>query len=117
MRRQSRCTYHAIELHLKAFLRLQGMTEPQLRHIGHNFPKLGSEAAAKGLQTTDVDRAVLDLMAVEDIWSRSRYLETGLLRLPEIKDLITNCTNLKAAVGAALEAAGEPVREPGHRMV
>ncbi len=44
--------FHAIELYLKSFLRLHGVSAARLRHIGHDFQRLPSRAEAHRLVLT-----------------------------------------------------------------
>jgi hypothetical protein len=47
---------HAIELYLKAFLRLRGLGAGEVKtSFGHNFQKLVDEASARGLDLMDED--------------------------------------------------------------
>jgi hypothetical protein len=41
--------YHAVELYLKAYLRVQGYTVAQLKSVGHNVSKLSTEVQSRGL--------------------------------------------------------------------
>ena len=58
--------YHAIELYLKAFLRLHGHSAKELRgkKFGHNTCCLSERAVARGLRFDDEDLQVLSLMAM-----------------------------------------------------
>ena len=55
---------HAVELYLKAFLRLHGVTLKRLagRKFGHNFKKLAAKAEAEGLTLDDEDSDVMTIL-------------------------------------------------------
>jgi hypothetical protein len=74
--------YYAIELYLKAFLRLHGHSAKELRgkKFGHNTCCLSERAVALGLRFDDEDLQVLSLMACTDAVIRSRYIQTGYFR-------------------------------------
>ncbi len=67
--------FHAIELYLKSFLRLRGMTLGQLKKIGHSLTKLHAAAIAEGLTDDEEDRQVVAL--IDQNYMRARYIETG----------------------------------------
>ena len=106
--------YHAIELYLKSFLRLQGVTAKRLRKIGHDFQTLQSRAKKRGLPFGKVEEEVLDALDGE-IWSRARYLISGPLRAPSLTMLSKTSIALRQSVGKAFHDSGEPIRMPSHR--
>jgi hypothetical protein len=106
--------YHAIELYLKSFLRLQGDTAKRLRKIGHDFQTLQSRAKKRGLPFGKVEEEVLAVLDGE-IWSRARYLITGPIRAPSLTMLSKTSIALRQSVGKAFHDAGEPIRMPSHR--
>jgi hypothetical protein len=96
--------YHAIELYLKSVLRLHGASAKKLQKIGHNFRALRSRAETYGLDLQD-----------DDVWSRARYLETGLLRAPTLAGLRRTTSTLRQWAAHAMRKAGHPVRMPSHK--
>jgi hypothetical protein len=107
--------YHAIELYLKSVLRLHGASAKKLRKIGHNFRALRSRAETYGLDLQGDDSEILNLMADGDVWSRSRYLETGRLRTPTLAGLRQTSRTLRQWATHAMREAGHPVRMPSHK--
>jgi hypothetical protein len=107
--------YHAIELYLKAFLRLHEVSMSKLRGIGHDFIKLGVRSQHKGLVIDSKTNEILELLTESDAWGRARYLEVGMLAVPDIEELGRACQRLHKSVGEALAAAGLPVREPSSK--
>jgi hypothetical protein len=104
--------YHAIELYLKAFLRLHGHTAKELRgkNFGHRTCCLSERAGALGLQFDDEDLQVFSLMACTDAVIRSRYIQTGYFRWPAPEALDRTCNSLRQSVGQELRKANLPVR-------
>lgn len=104
--------YHAIELYLKAFLRMHGHSAKQLsgRKFGHNTCCLSERAAVLGLHFDDEDLQVFSLMACTDAVIRSRYIQTGYFRWPAPEALDRTCKSLRQSVGQALKKANIPVR-------
>jgi hypothetical protein len=103
--------YHAIELYLKAFLRLHGKTVEELRKaLGHKVADLAGAAAKHGLSLDDEDAEVIGTMADADVVIRSRYIVTGVLSRPTEEALSRTCKSLDAKVSAALALGGVPVR-------
>jgi hypothetical protein len=107
--------YHAIELYLKAFLRLQKVSMSKLRSIGHDFIKLGIRCHHKGLVIDSKTNETLELPTESDAWARARYLEVGMLAVPDIDELGRTRQRLHKSGGEALAAAGLPVREPSSK--
>lgn len=104
--------YHAIELYLKAFLRMHGHSAKELRgrKFGHRTCCLSERAAVIGLHLDDEDLQVFSLMACTDAVIRSRYIETGYFRWPAPEALNRTCKSLRQSVGQALKKANIPVR-------
>jgi hypothetical protein len=104
--------YHAIELYLKAFLRMHGHSAKELRgrKFGHRTCCLSERAAVIGLHFDDEDLQVFSLMACTDAVIRSRYIETGYFRWPAPEALDRTCKSLRQSVGQALKKANIPVR-------
>jgi HEPN domain len=75
--------YHAVELYLKAYLRVQGYTVAQLKSVSHNVSKLSTEVQSRGLILDDEDKEVLSSIAEGDNVIRSRYIQIGAFTRPE----------------------------------
>jgi hypothetical protein len=105
--------YHAIELYLKAHLKLNGYTSDQLRSrkFGHRICCLSEKSAELGLRFDDEDSAVFSLIATTDAVIRSRYIETGYFRWPANEALQRTCRSLRKSVGQALKGEGLPARD------
>jgi HEPN domain-containing protein len=103
--------YHAIELYLKAFLRLHGHSAKELRvKFGHSAGALTKSAIGHGLVLREEDDAVLALMAHTDAVIQSRYIQTGITRLPSFEALDRTCNSLRVSVGKAIIKSGQSVR-------
>jgi hypothetical protein len=100
--------YHAIELYLKAFLRLHGHTMKELssRKFGHRTCCLTERAAQLGLFFMDEDLQVFSLMATTDAVIRSRYIQTGAFHWPTIEALHRVCESIREPIGQALKQKG-----------
>jgi HEPN domain-containing protein len=98
---------HAVELYLKAFLRLRGLSAQEVKHsFGHDFEKLIEAAWARGLPLTDADQAVAIILKEQESIRRSRYIETGYYEKPTLSALSGVCRRLDESVFAALREAG-----------
>jgi hypothetical protein len=82
------------ELYLKAFLRLQKVRISKLRGIGHDFIKLGVCSQHKGLVIDSKTNDILEFLTESFAWGRARYLEVGMLAVPDIQE---TCPRLSAA--------------------
>jgi hypothetical protein len=104
--------YHAIELYLKAYLKLNGYTSDQLRSrkFGHRICCLSEKSAECGLRFEDEDNAVFSLIATTDAVIRSRYFERGYFTWPANEALQRTCKSLRTSVGQALKKENVPVR-------
>jgi HEPN domain-containing protein len=108
---------HAIELYLKSFLRFHGTSAKKLQSIGHDYRRLLSRASKRGLVLEAMEDEVLNIIDGE-IWSRSRYLETGFRSgRPSLDELSTASRTLRRQIGKVLSDAGMTVRKPGHKRV
>jgi hypothetical protein len=102
---------HAVELYLKAFLRLKGLSVKDLKtSFGHDFRKLVEEAQARGLQFDDEDKEVAAILTEQESIRRFRYIETGFNERPSLRALSAACKSLDESVAAALTGAGHRVR-------
>jgi HEPN domain-containing protein len=104
--------YHSIELYLKAFLRIHGVSVKEIREVSHRFETLGRKVSELGLYLMDEDLEVIEIMATTDAWSRSRYLMIGPLRRPTVPALSRTCRSLDQSVGKAMQQAGVFLRRP-----
>jgi hypothetical protein len=104
--------YQAIELYLKAFLRLHGHTAKALasRKFGHDFGKLADSAAGSGLRLKAKDKLAFHFLTDTDAVANARYIKTGFARRLTNDRLDQLCRSLRHRVGNALKAKGEPVR-------
>jgi hypothetical protein len=103
---------HAVELYIKAFLRLQGLSVNDLKTgFGHDFRKLVEEGQARGLHFGDDDKAMAAILTEQESIRRSRYIETGLYTKPSLRALSATCNSLDRSVAAALAQAGHHVKD------
>lgn len=102
---------HAIELYLKAYLLLKGVTVEELRSraLGHNLKKLTATAVKLGLDVPTVHRQSMDV-ANEAILDR--YIETGARTVLLPEGLSEICANLHEQVGPAVYLAAGLTRKP-----
>jgi HEPN domain-containing protein len=108
--------YHAIELYLKSFLLFHGVSVKCLQGIGHDYKRLLSRASEHGLVLGELEKEVMSILD-GDNWSRSRYLEIGILRGPSLYALSETSKSLRQEVAKVLREAGQPVRMPSHKKV
>ena len=89
---------HAIELYLKSFLRLNGVSVKQLRSqkYGHNTKKLVNKARRFGLAVTDEQKS--QILMVQDA-ILDRYIETGVHTAPTLDALHALCVYLNNEIG------------------
>lgn len=92
---------HAIELYLKAYLLLKGVTVEELRSraLGHNLKKLTSKAVKLGLSVSKEHKTWIWL-ANEAILDR--YIETGARTVLLPEGLSAICSNLHEQIGPAV---------------
>lgn len=100
--------YHAVELFLKAHLRLRGVTLTRLKNLGHHVGRLARNCNREGLNLSDRELEVCKLIEVD--YFRSRYIKTGLFRRAHDLQIDTTADRICFAVGAALKAKGKIVR-------
>jgi hypothetical protein len=102
---------HAIELYLKAFLRLRGIgTEEVKSSFGHDFKKLVDEASSRGLALGNEENDIAAILTEQESIRRSRYIETGYYQRPGLAALSRTCQGLDQSVSAALKDAGMNIR-------
>jgi len=104
--------YHAIELFLKAYLRLAQISVAQLAgsKFGHKVERLGHRAVEAGLVLLDEDVEVLRLMEHTDIVIRARYIRTGYFSMPTLGVVDRTCQSLRGSVAEAIRKSGTFVR-------
>jgi len=103
--------FHAIELYLKSYLRLQGHTAKELRNkFGHKICCLYDLALGHGLGMEDEDGQVISLLCTTTIVIDARYIRTGLFTTPTFEALDRACLSLRQSVGESLRAKGLPVQ-------
>jgi hypothetical protein len=96
---------HAIELYLKAFLKLEGMTVADLKKVGHDIPDLAKRVMQHGvILDTDVCN-VLDLLNYENVFG-SRYIKTGPYRRASTAGLEMTANTLHNTVRGCLRDRG-----------
>jgi hypothetical protein len=103
------CYYHALELYLKALLRLEHTVATlSSRKFGHDFELLVPEAERLGLVLAAEDREVLSGIYIEAMLE-ARYIRTGPKSL-QLENKRRACKRVRESVGALLRKAGVPVR-------
>lgn len=103
--------FHAVELYLKSFLRLHGLSVSKLQDIGHKAGSLASEAEVRGFRLTKADRGTIAAMSSSNTVIRSRYIETGAYQELRPEVLGQTATSFHGTVRDALREAGKPVRD------
>lgn len=97
---------HAIELYLKAFLRLSGATLDELRlEFGHDIPKLAKEFAKKGGTVTKGDLAVFAYLTPANTFA-ARHILVGAYVDVGANNLAKTAANLHGIVRDAIRASG-----------
>jgi len=105
--------YHSIELFLKSYLRLNGISISDLanpKKYGHRVCCLVEKATEFGLRFGDEEFQVFSLMTTTDAVIRSRYFERGFYRWPTHEALNRTCKGLSELVGDAFRKTGTDVR-------
>jgi hypothetical protein len=106
---------HAIELYLKAYLLLHGISLSDLssRALGHNLEKLMSKAVEYGLEITAEHQDAIQLANQANLDGyRDRYIRTGYrtVLLPEV--LLAICSDLNQQIGGPIYTAAGVARSP-----
>jgi len=102
---------HAIELYLKAFLRLRGVGIEEVKSsFGHDFKKLVDEASSRGLSLGKEEIDIAAILTEQESIRRSRYIETGYYQRPGLAALSRTCQGLDQSVSAALRDGGMSIR-------
>jgi hypothetical protein len=103
---------HSVELYIKAFLRLQGLSVNDLKTgFGHDFRTLVEEVQAHGLHFGDDDKAMAAILTEQESIRRSRCIETELYTKPSLRAMSATCKSLDRSVAAALAQAGHRVED------
>ena len=104
---------HAIELYLKAYLLLQGITVGELRSraLGHNLKKLTSKAVTLGLAVPTEHRQSM-VLANENEANLDRYIKTGSRSVLLPEGLSEICSNLHEQIGQAVYKSAGLTRRP-----
>ena len=92
--------FHAIELFLKSFLRLHGLTVADLssRKFGHNLGAMRTRAAELGLKFMAKDIRLMGHIRLIDAFTRFRYLKTGVYPETPIEALEQTAKSLRESV-------------------
>jgi hypothetical protein len=100
--------FHAIELFLKAYLRLNGLEEEKLerRPYSHNLTNLANEAEKLGLLIGKRVRLVCDAAGDFDSPVDARYIKTGARRALLTYKLREAARELQSRVEQSLHAEG-----------
>jgi hypothetical protein len=102
--------FHAIELYLKAFLRLHGTSVEDLSHkYRHHTRKLADAVKVLGFHFDDEDEEIVSLMAGMDL-TDVRYIKTGCFTRPTHEALHRTCKSFHQTVERALRERDHPVR-------
>jgi hypothetical protein len=102
---------HAVELYLKAFLRLHGETVEVLeKRYRHNAAKLGQRAKKLGLVLDAEDAELFGAMRTTNSVIRTRYIRTGATALVNLDYLDVAAEHLHDKVGDALQITGLQTR-------
>jgi hypothetical protein len=102
----------AIDLYLKSFLRLHGITTEQLRSrkYRHSYKILSKKALELGLSFGNEDMEVFLFMDIMNALIRARYISTGIAQVRSIEALERTCKRLDNNVYNAFIEAGIPLR-------
>jgi hypothetical protein len=102
--------YHALELYLKALLRLKHSVKTLREKFGHNIPRLMKEAEALGLPFMDEDRTVFTIIWETDAINEARYIRIGPKTFVTFEALDRTCDSIRESVAAILRKEGLMVR-------
>ena len=104
--------YTALEIYLKAFLRLKGLSTAKLarRDFGHRYCCLLEKAREFQLSVDDEDEVVLYWLSYSSERERVRYIETGAASWTDLEALDRTCRSLRGIIFRQLDAAGLSVR-------
>ena len=103
--------FHAIELFLKAYLRIHGHSVREIKGtFGHSIERMRKRAKHLGFDFMDEDSDVLTLMEDSDIVIGSRYIRTGYKDVPTIEALERTAKSFRETTHDAARSAGLMVR-------
>lgn len=104
---------HAIELFLKAYLRLHGLDDATLasRRYSHHLDRLANEAEKRGLLISRRVRRICNAAADLDDPITARYIKTGARRVIPANRLHEAARDLQTRVETALRDAGIAMRQ------
>lgn len=102
---------HAIELYLKSFLMVKGISLARLRSraLGHDLCALFREAVNLGLVP---DRPMESEISSLNDAIRDRYIETGVRHILPIQALHSLCESLNRQVGPIIYSIAKITRSP-----
>ena len=102
--------FHAMELYLKAFLRLHDVSVEELsKKYRHHVLALSGAAKTLGFHLDDEDEVVVKMMDAMDL-TDVRYIRTGRFLQPSHEALHRTCRSFHETVEQALREKGHPVR-------
>ena len=99
--------FHAMELYLKAFLRLRGIGEDELRSrvLGHNLVALANRAEDLRLTVEESVKEVVADAFLSDEPIEARYLDVRAKRRLNVDSIYANCDSLRSSVRADFSLA------------
>lgn len=102
---------HAIELYLKAYLRLNRITVHELRSkdLGHKISKLADKAQEFGLEISSIQRPQLDIL---DQAMLDRYPVIGVRTIILDEALLEICKSLHEAIALPIYKSKGITRRP-----
>ena len=80
--------YHAVEAALKAYLARSGMTDSELRDIGHDIKPLATEAEKRGFTLHTDEKTVLNRFVVPHCYRRVEIEYFGSPSCPTFDNLV-----------------------------
>jgi hypothetical protein len=101
---------HAIELYLKAFLRLRGMALMRSKTALATTLKSWLMKLLHRLSLVGEDRDIAAILTEKESIRRGAYIETGYYQRPGLAALSRTCRSLDQSVSAALKDAGMSVQ-------
>jgi hypothetical protein len=102
----------AIELYLKAFLRLREGRIEGLRHLRRRYKAIARDARKKGLPLSDHDLMVVKFLAATNAFLASRHSTTGEVKALPAEKISETCASLDSLVSKALVEEGNTVMGP-----
>jgi len=102
----------AIELYLKAFLRLKEGRVEGLAHLRRRYKAIAKDARKKGLPLSDHDLKVVKFLAAANAFLGSRHLKTGEHKALPSEKISETCARLDSLVSKVLVEAGHTVMRP-----